>query len=235
MGFVDMHSHILPAMDDGSVSMEQSVRMLRIAIEEGIDTIIATPHNMPGKGCPTAEKISHKAEELQAIADQYHLPIRISWGTEYYYREEVLQQLEEENGITLGNSDCVLVEFNPMEDKIYIRNAIRSIMGTIYRPVIAHVERYAQLMQDMDMVRALRKVGVLLQVNAASVIGEAGRRAKADTKKMLKEQLIDFVSTDAHSDGRRAPYIKKCAEYLYKRYPEDYVDALLFENARKLL
>ena len=235
MGYIDIHSHILPNMDDGSRSVSQSLSMLRIACGQGIDLMIATPHNMPGKGCPPADLIRESVERLAAASEQENLPIRLLCGTEYYYREEVLELLEAEKGITLGNSDCVLVEFDPMVDCIYFCNALRNIMGTGYRPVVAHVERYAKVMKDNALLHDLKKMGVLFQMNAASVTGDNGRQAKKDVRRLLQESLADFVATDAHSDGKRAPYMEKCAKALYKKCDKNYANALLFGNAEKYL
>lgn len=235
VGYIDIHSHILPNMDDGSHSLRQSLSMLGIACEEGIGRMIATPHNMPGKGCPDAALVRAAVEKLSEQAMREDLPVEIFCGTEYYYREEVLELLEAEQGITLGNSDCILVEFDPMVDRIYFRNALRNILGTGYRPVVAHVERYGRVMEDIALLYDLKKMGTLLQVNALSVTGENGRQTKKGVRKLLKESLVDFVATDAHSDGRRAPYMAKCAEVLYRKYSRDYADALLYGNAERLI
>lgn len=233
--YVDIHSHILAGLDDGSRSMEQSLEMLHIAYEEGIGLVIATPHNMPGKGQPSRETVRSRIEELQNLADEEGIPIQIYMGTEYYFREKVLELLENETGIMMCGTEFVLVEFDPMVEKIYFRNAIRDILGLGCRPIVAHVERYANIMKDKSMLCDLRKMGALIQVNAASVIGDNGRVAKKDVKHLLKERLVDFVATDAHSDGRRAPFMKKCAAYLYKKYDAEYADDLLYGNAEKYL
>lgn len=235
MGYIDIHSHILPGMDDGSRSAVQSLSMLRIACEQGIDLMIATPHNMPGKGCPAVESVRESAARLAEQAAQEGLPVEIICGTEYYYREEVLELLEAGQGITLGDSDCVLVEFEPMVDRIYFRNALRDILGTGYRPVVAHVERYGKVLEDISLLHDLKKMGILLQVNSLSVTGENGRPTRRTVRKLLKDALVDFVATDAHSDGRRAPYLAKCAEVLYKKCGREYADALLSGNAERLI
>ena len=129
MKFIDMHSHILPGLDDGSRSMEQSLRMLEIACKEGITTIIATPHNMPGKGCPNRETVEQKCEQLREAIEDADLPINISMGTEYFYREEILEVFEADEVITLAGTDRVLIEFDPGADKTYIRNAVREILA----------------------------------------------------------------------------------------------------------
>ncbi len=235
MGYIDMHSHILPGMDDGSRSMEQTLRMLGIAVEEGITTMVATPHNMPGKGCPPGNVVRRNVEELRRVIEKEGIPMEIVVGTEYYYREEVLDVLDSEDVVTLGDSDCVLVEFEPMAERNYIRNALRNILGLGYTPVVAHVERYAKLMEDTSVLNDMKKNGILIQVNAMSVTGDNGRQSKKDVRGLLKKGLVDFVGTDAHSDGRRAPYLGKCADILYRRYGTTYADALLFENAERFL
>lgn len=235
MGYIDIHSHILPGMDDGSRSLGQTLRMLDIAAAEGITGMIATPHNMPGKGCPPGGTVRRKVEELRRTVEREGIPIEILAGTEYYYREEVLDILDEGEGIPLGNSDCVLVEFEPLAEKTYIRNALRNILGMGYRPVIAHVERYVKLMEDVSLLHDMKKNGVLVQVNAMSVTGENGRQAKKDVKGLLKNRLVDFVATDAHSDGRRAPFLGRCADILNKKYGAEYAYRLLFGNAEEYL
>ncbi len=235
MGYIDIHSHILPGMDDGSRSMGQTLRMLETAVSEGITAMIATPHNMPGKGCPPGSVVRRKVEELRRTVEQEGIPMEIAAGTEYYYREEVLDILEDGDVVTLRDSDCVLVEFEPMAERNYIRNALRNILGLGYRPVIAHVERYAKLMEDISVLGDMRKNGILVQVNAMSVTGDNGRQAKKDVKGLLKKGLVDFVATDAHSDGRRAPFMGKCADILYKKYGAAYADRLLFGNAEEIL
>ena len=235
MGYIDMHSHILPGMDDGSRSMGQTLRMLETAVSEGITTMMATPHNMPGKGCPPGSVVRRKVDELRRTVEQEGIPLEIVAGTEYYYREEVLDILDSEDAVTLGNSDCVLVEFEPLAERNYIRNALRNILGLGYRPVIAHVERYAKLMEDTAVLGDMRKNGILVQVNAMSVTGDNGRQVKKDVRNLLKKGLVDFVATDAHSDGRRAPYMEKCAEVLYRKCGTEYADRLLFGNAEAFL
>lgn len=236
MKYIDIHSHVLPQMDDGSKSMEQSLSMLRIAESEHIGVIYVTPHNMPGKGHPSRESILKRINLLQETARQENINIVIKQGTEYYYRQEVLDLLEQEKGITLGDSECVLVEFEPMAEKMYIRNGIREILSLGYTPVVAHVERYAAMMEKgFQTLTEIKKMGALIQVNASSVTGDNGFKTKSNVKNMLKLGLVDFVGTDAHSDGKRAPYMEKCASVLYNKYAENYADALLYGNAQRLL
>lgn len=233
MGYIDVHSHILPGMDDGSRSMEQSIEMLRIAWEEGTEVIIATPHNMPGKGCPNRGLVKNAVEKLKSAAHNAGLPIIILMGTEYFYRQEVLEILEREEGITLAGTDCVLIEFDPGADKKYIRNAAREILSLGYTPVIAHVERYMKLMEkNFESISEMRKMGAMIQVNAGSITGDNGWKTKHFTRALLKAGLVDLLGSDAHSDGHRAPRMKKCAEYVTRKLDLKYAEYLL--NAKAL-
>ena len=103
MKYIDMHSHILPAMDDGSKSMDMTLAMLRIAEREGIGTIYTTPHCMPGKGHPTLERVERRIQPFLTLA--------FSSSSEMHATLEMLEWLEEGNVITLGGSQCILVEF----------------------------------------------------------------------------------------------------------------------------
>lgn len=235
MGFVDIHSHILPGLDDGSKSMEQSLEMLKIARQEGIHAIIATTHNMPGKGCPTGDVLKEALKQLRTEARAAGVDIDIYLGTEYYYREEVRELFEQQKAVTMSDSKYVLLEFHPAEDKTYIYNAVRDTYSSGYTPIIAHVERYEQLMKKTEYVKKLRDMGALIQINASSVIGGNGYHTKREVKRLLRERLVDFVSTDAHSDRHRSPRMEKCAAYLYKKFDSDYADRLLYKNAEKYL
>ena len=233
---IDVHSHILPGIDDGSRNMEQSLNMLKIAAEEGIGTVIATPHNMPGKGKASRGKVLEFIEDLQRRSQREGLPVNLLPGCELFYREEAKELLEREKILTLNGSGCVLVEFDVLAEKQYIVNAVREILCLGFTPVAAHVERYASLMQkDFFGIEELRRLGCLIQVNADSVAGNPGSALKKQIKRLLKEQLVDFIGTDAHSDGRRAPRMQECIAMLQKWCPSSYVKALVCENAKEYL
>lgn len=225
---VDVHSHILPALDDGSRSMEESLEMLRIAYEEGIRTMIATPHNMPGKGCPDRAKVEKRLSELRTRASAEGIEMKLLLGTEYFYRSDLLEEFEEGKVITMDNTHFVLIEFDPGVNRTYAKNAVRELMALEYRPIIAHVERYPALMEKRsEAVKELRTMGALIQINAGSVVGNLGFRTKQQVKSLLERGLVDLIGSDAHSSRHRAPRMQECARYLRKKYSEEYADHLL--------
>lgn len=228
-GYTDMHSHILPGMDDGARDIHQALEMLRIAGEEGIETIYATPHFMPGKGCPDRESILKALKSLRKAAETEGLRVSLRCGAEYYFRQEVLELMEAERIVPLEGTDCVLTEFGPCEEGKYIRRAVCDILDRGYIPVIAHVERYGSLMKNgYEDIREMRRIGALIQINTGSVTGAYGSRAKRNTRLLLRENLADLLGTDAHSDGKRAPRIKNCADYLYRKLDRGYAERLLY-------
>ena len=229
---IDIHSHILPALDDGSKSIEESLAMLKIAQAEGITTMIATPHNMPGKGCPTRDRIERRVKALKEAAADEHIEMDIRIGTEYFYREDILEWLEDDTVITMDGTGCVLVEFDPSVGRTYVKNAVREILAQDYRPVIAHVERYPALLKNkMETVKELRDMGALIQVNCSSLMGKMGFKTKLDTRSLLNQGLIDLLGTDAHSANHRAPRMEECAKYIQKKCDSAYAERLMNATA----
>ncbi len=232
----DIHCHILPGVDDGSKNMEQSMEMLDIAYQNGITTIIATPHHMPDGKNVSPAGIKERVAKLQEYADSQDYDMTILPGNEIYYYGEVAEMLDENQICTLAGTDCVLIEFSPMDESRYIRNSLAELQNMGYSPIIAHVERYMSLLKaPFEKIQELRDMGVLIQVNAASVMGGFGKPTKATVEKLLKKQLVDFIGTDAHSSGNRSPKIMECVEYLSKKYPADYVEKLLYRNAENYI
>lgn len=234
--FVDMHSHILPHMDDGAATYDMSLNMLKIAYDEGIRTIIATPHNMPGKGFAVIDKVKERIEELHRRLAEIGIDMDILPGSELYYREEMPELIESGAAMSMNGKKIVLVEFEPVNDSRYIINALKNIMNTGYTPIVAHVERYPSLLdRKLDNIATISNMGCYIQMNASTVTGKFGFGMRRLIHRLLKEELIDFIGTDAHSDRTRAPRMAACAEFLYKKCSRSYADSLLFGLAQDVL
>lgn len=235
MGYIDIHSHILPGVDDGSKNLEQSLRMLRKAQQEGIDTMILTPHNKAEHRNISVEGIHRRIADLEKEAEGEQITMKLYPGNEIFYRDGVVELLENGKICTLAESRYVLVEFRPVEEFSYIRRAIYELAGNGYIPILAHVERYMCISSSMDNLKYAIDRGALIQVNAGSISGRSGFKVKQSVKKMLKEHLVHFVATDAHDDIKRNTEIADTARYLCKKYGQDYADALLRDNAARII
>ena len=228
--YIDIHSHILPQIDDGAENFHISMEMLRTAQEEKIGAVILTPHYKPMHHNAGPEKIRALREELQEAADREGLRIQLYQGNEFYYHSGIFQKLEEGKACSLAGSSYVLIEFGPMEGFGYIRNGLYEALSQGYRPVLAHVERYTSIFKEPDRVGELVGMGCCIQVNAGSVMGKPGFGIRQFTKRLLKERLVHFVATDAHNSDKRKPELSECGRYISRKYGEDYASRLLYEN-----
>lgn len=233
---IDIHSHIIPFVDDGAGSMEQSLRMLEIAASEGISCMIATPHQKADRRCVTPDGITKRLQILQEEAEKLKIPVKLYPGNEIFYRHGLAELLEAGKIRTMADSHYILIEFLPGEDYSYIRDALARTASFGYWPILAHVERYTNVIKDMDKAAELKEdTGCYFQVNASSVAGDQGLAVKNVVKKLLKMEMVDFAATDTHSDGNRAPRMKKCAAYLEKKLGTEAARKLLVENPGYIL
>ena len=249
-GYIDIHSHILPGMDDGAKNMEQTMAMLWLAVQNQIGTIICTPHFKDGREYVGA-RLEDRLSRVRSRCREEGLLIELHSGCELFYTASVCELLEQKKIPTLASSDCVLVEFSPWEQFTTMQEGLFSIKACGYRPVLAHAERYECLRDKKERIITLRDMDVLVQVNAGSIleVNDTGKNFRGSilrvrgknlfgngdkkyVRYLLDNRLIDFVATDSHSDGKRGPYLNACAEYLKKKYGETYSSALLGENAR---
>ncbi len=231
----DIHCHILPALDDGSGSMEESMEMLRIAVRSGITDIIATPHYRAGMRNPSPDTIRKRVREVRREAVKRGVDVNLYPGNEVRFFSELEDIPLSEKICTLNDSPYILIEFSPTDSYRLIRNALDEVLGMELVPVIAHVERYRCLLEDWKQVEALRGMGAQIQVNASSLTGKAGHKVKKLAWTLLRGHLVDYIGTDAHGSQNRTPDLRKCLKLLHRKCEEPYIEEILWGNARKLL
>ena len=228
--YIDIHSHILPQLDDGAEDFEMSMKMLHIAEQSGICQIIMTPHNKPMHHNASPKTIQSVIQKLEKEISGSKMQIRLYAGNEIYYRSDILELLEEGRACTMAGSSYVLVEFNPMDDFEYIRRGLYKVLSGGYRPIIAHIERYRNVCAKEERVEELIEMGCYVQVNARSIVGQYGLGTKGFAKRLLKEGMVHFVATDAHDPDRRKPDLAECVRYISRKYGEAFARRLVYEN-----
>lgn len=231
----DIHCHILPGLDDGAGSLEETLRMLRMAADEGITDVIATPHYKEGRRCAGPDQVRETVKEIQEEANRQQIPVSLYFGHEILYFSDLEERLKEKQICTLNDTSCVLIEFMPTESFSYIRNALDQVAGTGYLPILAHAERYSCLLKDWKRAGQLHKMGIGIQLNASGIVGSMGSGIRTFTHRMISEHLADYIGTDAHDSRRRVPAVKQCAAVLERLCSSEYADALLYGNAAKIL
>lgn len=233
--FVDMHNHILPGIDDGARDKATTLEMLRIAAKSGITDMIVTPHFKYGRHNASCEKIVRLIEEIESEAENVGIHIKLYPGNEIFYYDGCAEDLVEGKIYSLNDTDRALVEFQPGERYVYIRNAIDTIIGAGYVPVIAHVERYMCILDNPDLAYELRNLGAEIQVNSASIEGRLGLKTKKFVIELLKNEQVDYVGTDAHDFQKRAPEVKKCMAVLHRICDDEYVRRITCDNALSII
>lgn len=226
---IDFHSHILPQIDDGSKSMEQTKKMLEEAREVGFEKIISTSHYM--------ERYYETDEsERLKLLNQINLQgIELYLASEIYVTNEIVQLLKEKKASTINNSRYVLYEL-PMHSKnMNDKEIIYRLIENGYVPVIAHPERYAYVQEEIEYVEELAEMGALFQSNYGSIIGMYGEKAKKTLKKLLKQDLIQFLGSDVHRTEQIYPKIPKILNKLSKIVSQEKLEELTTLNPQKVL
>lgn len=234
MKMTDVHCHILPGVDDGAKDAMETRSMLEMAWNEGIRTIFATSHYDSEMGTGIWKKRKEALEQTRQMAAEISPELKIASGAEIFFSEKAVEELEKGRIWTMNQSRYVLVEFFPGEEFFYIQRGLQTLQYKGFWPILAHVERYEELMEK-ERVRELAFMGVFLQANASSVIGRNGRRVKKHLRCLLQERLIHFVGTDAHGSRHRRPLMAECAAYIEKKTDREYCRKICRENAGKII
>lgn len=230
---IDIHTHLLFGVDDGPKTIEESVEMLKYAKEQGIDTIILTPHYRRGMFSFDKEQVLENFQKLQPYAKQIGIDLYL--GTEFHVNGDIIEYLENGRCLALAEGSYVLTEYEYETEYSYIHKMTQKLMLHGYTPVIAHVERYGCLVSDIAKVETLKEMGAFIQVNADAILGKDNWRVKQFCKKLFKLGLVDIVASDSHGMKRRSCNMKKCKEYIVKKYGESVARKVTEKNPRKLL
>jgi Capsular polysaccharide biosynthesis protein len=227
----DIHSHLLPGIDDGAADWDETRQMLQLAYEQGIHTIIATPHfSRRHETGHLRELAGRLAAEARKIAPDY----RIYLGQELMYFDSLVEFLERGDALTLADTRYVLVEFRPDVTYKNLYQWIRKLLMAGYHPVIAHVERYLSLRKD-DRLRELIQAGCYLQMNYSSLNGAFFHPDIRWCRNQLRNNLIHFMATDMHHINYRAPVIRKSLQWMERSLEAEQVALLTGKHAKRLL
>ena len=234
-GITDIHCHVLPHVDDGAKNTQTAIEMLSFMYDEGIDRAILTPHYHGGYMETDIGTVKEQFEGLKGIASESGKSacVELLLGNEIYYYPSIIEWLEEGKVLTLAGSDYVLLEFGFTMDKRSIVEGVANVANSGYIPIVAHVERYEEIVSDIAAVDELISEGGLIQINAEALY--SGHRIKSFAKKLLKRDMVHFVATDAHNMEHRAPIISDAAEYISKHYGEECCQRLLVDNPDRVI
>ncbi len=199
----DLHAHILPNLDDGPATMEESLAMVRKGWEEGIDTICATPHLMEEPSQEAVDRFTHSFQSFQEQISSHGPPVNLALGSEVYFQTG-LEKILGFPGLTLnGTGKYLLIELPMQEIPRGAEQIIFSLVMAGMIPILAHPERNFSVLKDEALLEPIVRAGALIQVNAGSLEGQFGRQVKKTTLSLLKKGLVQLIGSDAHSAASR--------------------------------
>ena len=234
-GFVDLHAHILPKVDDGASSMEETLQMLRIAQEEEIRTIIATPHYIVGTKNNPVKRLREVLNQVQEEALKLDEGLKLLLGNEIYYSESIVDALKSGAALTLADSRYVLVEFSMGESYHTMFKGLSNLLNAGYWPIIAHVERYRCLHNNENLIDELVNLGCYIQMNCGSLKGGFLSSEAVFHRKLIKQGLVHFLGSDCHDGKLRVPNMKTTELLLQKKCDERILNRIFYENPFKVL
>jgi len=233
---VDIHSHILAGLDDGAQSQEDMLAMLAQAHEDGTVALCLTPHYEPESFDYSMAEMQRRFLELQAYATEHFEGLTLYLGNEMSFRDDCVDRLRGGDCATIASGRYVLVDFFGASEVRQMRSVFDRLWCAGYSPIVAHVERYPFLWKKFHDVLAMSHDGVLLQVNASSLMTEdKSSPAKKMAEKLLSRGAVDVIASDAHDTEARLPRLSACRAYIEERYGEAYAEMLFYTNPKNIL
>lgn len=196
----DLHSHLIPGIDDGSKSMEESLIMLRKFSELGFQKVITTPHVMSDYYKNNPEIILGGLEKVRAAILNEGIPIQIEAAAEYYLDHHLDELIEKQELLTFGDKH-VLFELSFVDEPPRIKDTIFNLVTQGYKPILAHVERYPYFMNKWETLEDFKRRGCLLQLNINSLSGQYGPHVKKMAEQVIEKDMIDVIGSDCHHLG----------------------------------
>lgn len=217
---IDIHTHILPGVDDGAWDMAEAVAMAELAAECGVRAVAATPHAGEDTDEREIVRIKTNLEEFKSRLTEKNIPLKVFPGMEILAFEQMGERIQKGELFSLNHSRYCMIEFPFHADAVWMEACLREVLELEKIPVIAHPERYFCVQRSPALIFGWVRLGCLMQVNKGSFFGRFGRRAARTAKLMLEYRLITCIASDAHSPYRRTTWLGDIMEYLKEEVGE---------------
>jgi len=235
---IDIHTHILPTIDDGPTTMTESLEMCRIAVNDGIKKMIATPHVQNGMYDLDANKVLEKIHLLNQLVKQEGLDLVIFPGAEVHLSDRLLDAeiLKESSILTLnGGRKYILLEFPFQWVPSGTEHVIFKLRSMGFTPILPHLERNFKIQRDPYMVRHFAEMGAILQVTAQSITGDFDAAPMKCALWMLKNNLVHVIASDAHSPAGRPPILTKALKVVSDKLGEEAAKKMVLDHPGMIL
>ncbi|OQY39241.1 MAG: hypothetical protein B6226_02205 [Candidatus Cloacimonetes bacterium 4572_65] len=233
MKIIDIHTHILPNIDDGSDSMEKSIRHLQMVADAGVEKLVLTPHCMLGKYEADFLMINTRFAELLEEVKKNNINIELLLGAEVFCETFLIDKVVEEK-LSLGNSNYVLFETSLNSRASDVNEFAYQLQRKGYRLILAHPERYTFVHKTTRVIESIMHRDILIQVNATSLLGYHGKKVKETAWKMLHKGYAHFVASDDHCRHNKY-YLDQAYMKVVKHIDQHTADLLFYENPLRML
>jgi protein-tyrosine phosphatase len=230
---IDIHHHCLPGVDDGPRTLDEAIELCAMAADEGIETIVATPHVLRGRWrSRNRTQIENAVAELR---ERTHDTPKLLAGSEYYFAHDIADILHTEAVLPLAGSRYVLVEFASHAVPPMVEQPLHRAMLDGWIPIIAHPERNQVFQAKPELLRSLIRLGAKTQVTAGSLTGLFGVEAQESATSWLRSGMVHFIATDAHNTARRPPRFRNARARVAEIAGEAVAQALFVDNPRAVI
>lgn len=226
----DIHLHAVPGVDDGSDSLDTSMKMLDREYREGVRNMIVTPHFRHGMFETPRDRVEEQYLLLKKAAAEKFPDLNLYLGCEFHSNFDITETIDSDARYRMNGTRYVLMEFSPGAHRRDIVTHCREVSTSGFYPVIAHAERCDAIRDHTDLIDDLQDMGCSLQINADSIIGDFGWGIKRFCARLLKDERIDFIGSDAHNVRSRVSHMEECVRFLTRKCSSGYAGALLVGN-----
>lgn len=232
---IDMHSHIIPAIDDGAKDMETALIMLKKACENGTTAIVATPHIIEGEWLPAWEDVLSGCERLRKLVRQACMDIVIYSGGEVAIHLDLLRVLSGPGAYCINGGRYMLVELPAIDIPNFTDDFLFTLHARGITPIIAHPERHPMIGKKPELLAEWIFKGALVQMNGSSITGGMGQRTQAAAELLLMNNMVHVVGSDAHSEHRRNTNLSSVVEKINSMIGEKKARQILLTNAKNII
>ena len=210
---IDLHCHIIPDVDDGSGSLEESLEMARLAVSDGITHMVATPHTLNGVSKNTTAQILQAVDDLKKAFAAENIPLTLHTGSEIHFTGGLRHLIRSGDLCTLNNrGKYALLELPSQSIPAGLKQEIFELKLDGITPIIAHPERHVVFQNEPDSLRELIDMGAMAQLTAMSLLGDFGPLVRQAAKRFLEMRLVQIMASDGHSAERRPPLLSRAVE-----------------------
>lgn len=210
---IDLHCHILPGLDDGPQTLEESLAMVEIALEDGINTIVATPHMQNGLYRNYLEQVRSAVSSLEEVLAERGLPLRLYVGGDVHIKPDMMAAVQAGEAVTIDDArKYILIELPSMSVPAGVKEEIFQLRIHGITPIITHPERNQVIARAPELLEEMVAMGALAQVTAMSLTGGFGRIVRESAEALVVRRLVHIIASDAHSVVDRPPLLSRALE-----------------------